>query len=423
GKTGYHGYWGVNFYRLDEHLVSPDLDFAGLTSGLDQHGLQTVLDIVCNHGSPSFSMPQDQPLFAELYDAQGNLVADHQNLAPENLDPDNPLHQFFHREPDIAQLSNIDDRNPAALDYFAGAYLQWVEQGADAFRVDTIKHMPHQFWQQFATRIRAEHPGFFMFGESFEYNPQKVAEHTWVENGNISVLDFPGQAAANKVFGEGAGFEELAAQLYLDDGLYHNPYELMTFYDNHDMPRMDADETGFIDANNWLFTSRGIPVIYYGSEVAFRAGRPEHGGNRDYFGQDNVDLARDHIIRHRLARIGKLRQQSPALQRGLQVNLELRGDTAAFYRVYRHEGVAQTALVLLNNGDKPHDFVIERWLGEGNWSDAFGGERVTPSAGTLRLSVPPHDVRVLLREGIAADTELHAELQRLHANRERRRDR
>ena len=53
-------------------------------------------------------------------------------------------------------------------------------------------------------------------------------------------------------------------------------YELMTFYDNHDMPRLDASDEGFIDAHHWLFTARGIPVVYYGSEVGFMRGRAEH---------------------------------------------------------------------------------------------------------------------------------------------------
>ncbi|MCB1613071.1 MAG: hypothetical protein KDI60_15145, partial [Xanthomonadales bacterium] len=60
GKTGYHGYWGVNFYQLDEHLPSPGLGFAELTAGLKAKGLKTVLDVVANHGSPSFTMPIDQ---------------------------------------------------------------------------------------------------------------------------------------------------------------------------------------------------------------------------------------------------------------------------------------------------------------------------------------------------------------------------
>ena len=58
GKAAYHGYWAINFHRTDEHLPSADLDFAGLTHGLKAKGLKTVLDIVGNHGSPSWSVPR-----------------------------------------------------------------------------------------------------------------------------------------------------------------------------------------------------------------------------------------------------------------------------------------------------------------------------------------------------------------------------
>ena len=294
GKTGYHGYWGVNFYRIDEHLESPGLSFAEFTRRMQaEHGLRIVLDIVCNHGSPSYTMPVDQPGFGEIYDASGRLRADHQNLPPEKLDPANPLHRWFHNERDLAELSNLDDTNPEVMDYLVGAYLQWIDRGASAFRIDTMRHMPHAFWREFGARIRARHPGFFMFGESFDYDARKIAAHTRPENGGFSVLDFPGRARMLEIFEKaGSDYAQLLDYLHLDDGVYRNPYELMTFYDNHDVTRMNAPAEGFIDAHNWLFTSRGIPVVYYGSEMAFQAGTREHEGNRNYFGVENIARAR-----------------------------------------------------------------------------------------------------------------------------------
>lgn len=396
GKTGYHGYWGVDFYRLDEHLPSRDLDFAGLTGGLKRHGLKTVLDIVANHGSPSFTMPVDQPKYGEIY-RDGVLVADHQNLAPEQLDPaHNPLHRFFHNQKDLVQLSNIDDTNPAVLDYFVGAYSQWIDQGADAFRIDTIRHMPPAFWKRFSDRIRAKRPGFFMFGEAFDYKAENIAPFTWARNGGVSVLDFPLKERMAQVFGRKRGdFSLLAERLYLTDGPYANPYELMTFYDNHDMPRLDASDEGFIDAHHWLFTARGIPVIYYGSEVGFERGRAEHAGNRNYFGQQRIDAARGNPIRESLKRIAKVREASPALQRGLQLNVELRGDRAVFYRVYEHAGQSQIALVLLNKGDAAAQFEVSEYLQAGRWRAALGGGEVdVAEGGSLRASVPAHGVEV-----------------------------
>jgi len=413
GKTGYHGYWGVNFYRLDEHLPSPGLDFAGFTQAMHAQGMKVVLDIVGNHGSPSFTMPIDQPRFGEIYDQDGKLIADHQNLPPPQLDPQhNPLHAFFHTTPEIAELSNLDDRNPAVRDYLAGAYLQWLDQGADALRIDTIGWMPHDFWRDFAQRLRTRRPGLFMFGEDFNYEPDKIAPHTWAANGGISVLDFPLKERLAEAFGpKRAGFERIAERLYLRDGPYANPYELMTFYDNHDMPRLDASDEGFIDANNFLFTARGIPVIYYGSESGFMRGRAEHAGNRNYFGQERIDAASESPIHPSLKRIANLRRTTPALQRGLQVNVLMQGDRAAFYRVLQHDGVQQIALVLLNKGASPAGFVVTEMLQAGRWRAALGSGMVdVDEGGSLQATVPAHGVEVYLLDAPVTQSQLRAAL-------------
>ena len=425
GKTGYHGYWGVNFFAVDEHLPSEGLDFGSFVSELRQaHGLKFVLDAVCNHGSPSFTMPIDQPKYGEIYNADGELIADHQNLHPGELDLDNPLHRFFHREPDLNELSNLNDLNPEVLDYFVDAYLYWIDQGVAALRIDTIKHMPHAYWKAFTDRVRERHPGFFMFGEHWDNKAESYAPHTWAENGSLSVLDFAGKEAMQEVFARGtAGFEGLSGYLHLTDGLFQNPYDLMTFYDNHDMPRMDADVDGFQDANHWLFTSRGIPVLYYGSEIGFRAGAAEHAGNRDYFGQDNVERARSHPLRASLSRIVNIRQSSVALQRGLQANLELSGDTAQFYRVYQHDGVNQTALVLLNKGDDPTSITVDRWLSPGRWRDADGGETVVvdETQASLTTLVPAHGAKVWFLDDVNRSSELSVVLAELQSGARARR--
>ena len=411
GKTGFHGYWGVNFYRLDEHLPSAGLDFSGLTAGLRAQGLKTVLDIVGNHGSPAWTMPVAQPQFGQLFDAGGRLVADHQNLPPDRLDPArNPLHAFYNDKPDLAQLSDLDAGNPAVMDYLVGAYLQWIGQGVDALRIDTIRHQPLSFWKEFSDRIRAEHPGMYMFGEAFDYDAAKIAPFTLPQNGGISVLDFPMKQAMDEVFGRsGAGFERMVPALQLEDGPYANVYDLATFYDNHDMRRLDASDAGFIDAHNWLFTARGIPVVYYGSETGFMRGQAEHGGNRAYFGQDRIDAAPASAIHRELKRIATLRRESPALQRGLQLPVELSGDRAAFYRVYQHDGTAQTALVLLNKGDAPQAFTVSRYLQPGTWRDGFSGETVTVGR-KLRAEVPAHGVRVFFLDQPLTRKDLRAEL-------------
>ncbi|MBW8368739.1 MAG: cyclomaltodextrin glucanotransferase, partial [Arenimonas sp.] len=169
------------------------------------------------------------------------------------------------------------------------------------------------------------------------------------------------------------------------------------------------------------FTARGTPVVYYGSEVGFMRGRVEHSGNRNYFGQERVDAAPDHRIHQALRRIARVRAASPALQRGLQVNLELAGDRAAFYRVFQHGGVSQLALVLINKGDAPEDFRVQRYLQPGTWRAALaGGETTVAAGGALEATVPAHGAEVFLLDGAVTEPGLAARLAELMARKARR---
>lgn len=406
GKTGYHGYWAHNFYHVDEHWPSADLSFQQFNDKMEtEYGIKTVLDIVANHGSPSFSMQWDQPNFGEIYDQDWNLLADHQNLYPSNLDSNNPLHQWYNTGGGLAELSDLAESNPAVMDYLVDAYLQWIDQGADAFRIDTIMWMPHSFWKEFSDRIRAQHPDFYMFGEAFNYDAGTIAQHQRPENGGISVLDFPGQQAMTSVFqNPNSNYADITWYLDLDKQIYTNPYDLTTFYDNHDMARMSSagNYYAFIDANNWLFTSRGIPVVYYGSEMAFMNGAKEHAGNRNYYGQDNINYARTTETFAQLKSIANIRKNAVALQKGVQINGDFSGQTAYFFRVFESGGETQTALVMLNKGGNTASFNINSLVSAGDWVDAKTGE-VFSSTGSVNTSVAGHDVKVLLLNAPTTD--------------------
>ncbi len=399
GKTGYHGYWADNFYQVDEHWESADLSFAQFNAKMEnEFGIKTVLDIVANHGSPSYSMPFQIDNFGKLFDEQWNLKADHQNLQPNQLDHNNPLHQWYNKSGGLAQLSDLAESNSEVMDYLVGAYLKWIDQGVDAFRIDTIAWMPHSFWKEFSDRIRAVHPDFYMFGENFNFNAGTIAQHQKPENGSISVLDFPGKAAITSVFQDpNSDYANITWYLDLAKETYTNPYELATFYDNHDMARMSAagNSNAFIDANNWLFTTRGIPVVYYGSEMMFMNGLSEHSGNRNYYGQDNVNAARSTPTFQSLKAIANVRKNSIALQKGVQINGNISGQTATLFRVYEKDGVTQTALVMLNKGNSTAAFNVDAMVSAGDWVDAETGEIIT-STGSINTSVGAHDVKVLL---------------------------
>jgi cyclomaltodextrin glucanotransferase len=194
----------------------------------------------------------------------------------------------------------------------------------------------------------------------------------------------------------------------------------MTFYDNHDMARLDASDQGFIDAHNFLFTARGIPVIYYGSETGYMRGTAEHAGNRNFFGQERINAAVGHPIREQLRRIARVRAASIALQRGLQLNVELQGDRAAFYRVYQQGGRSQVALVLLNKGDAPARFEVREHLQAGRWRAAIAGGSTEVAAGAaLTATVPAHGVEVFLLDAPVTDPRLRTALDPLMAGARR----
>jgi cyclomaltodextrin glucanotransferase len=122
-------------------------------------------------------------------------------------------------------------------------------------------------------------------------------------------------------------------------------------------------------------------------------GRPEHAGNRNYFGQERVDAAPQSPIYQALKRIANLRRTSVALQRGLQLDERLRGDIAVFYRVYENAGTNQTALVVLNKGDAAQAVEVGEHLQPGAWRDGFSGETATFGS-RANIAVPGHGVRV-----------------------------
>ena len=348
GKTGYHGYWGVNFYELDEHLPSPGLDFAGLTQGL--HGA----------GPEDGARHRRQPRLAGVHDAEGpagvrqglrrataSCVADHQNLPPEKLDPaHNPLHAFYNTRPDAgAAVATSTTTIRRVLDYLVGAYLQWIEQGADAFRIDTIRVDAARVLASVRRTASArKHPGFFMFGEAFDYDAGKIAAHTLARERRRQRARLPAEGGAwTRCSGARArGFEtHAAARCTWRTARTANPYDLMTFYDNHDMARMDASDEGFIDAHNWLFTARGIPVVYYGSEIGFSAAAPSMPATATTSAQERIDAGAQAARSTRAAHAHRARCAPPRrhCSAACRSTCECRATRAAFYRVLQHDGV------------------------------------------------------------------------------------
>jgi cyclomaltodextrin glucanotransferase len=118
-----------------------------------------------------------------------------------------------------------------------------------------------------------------------------------------------------------------------------------------------------------------------------------------------------HPIHAALANIANLRKNSVALQRGLQLNLELAEDSAAFFRVYQRDGEHQTALVLLNKSDTENVVDASTWLFDADWRDAISGASFHGSS----IDVPAHGVRVLTTSDVFGNEKYAARLNELQA--------
>lgn len=159
-----HGYWTKDFKRVNPHFVrlgeATSLHscetLRRMIDTLHERGLKIVLDIVCNHSSP------------ELNGSKGVVTDDGAPLA--NFHDDH--NQFYHHYPPITDwedefqllrhemlgLATFNEGNIDFRNYIKSAIMAWLDLGFDALRIDTLKHMPVWFWQEFVTDIQAHHP-------------------------------------------------------------------------------------------------------------------------------------------------------------------------------------------------------------------------------------------------------------------------
>ena len=277
GSSPMHGYWTQDFKRINARWVNkPDevrlfaqstvLDT--LIAELHQRRMKFILDIVCNHSSPSTTAGK-----GKLYD-DGKLIADFDN------DKDGWYHhygdvkdwndQWQIQNCELCGLATFNENNLAYRRYITGAIKMWLDNGVDALRIDTVKHMPLWFWQEFNCEIHRHKPNVFIFGEWIHNHPNDPVSVEFVNKAGMSVFDFGLCTAIRSCLGQDApaGFK-LVQDIYDQDFKYRGATELITMYENHDMPRLQSigASNEMLDlATTLLMTGRGVPCLYYGCE-------------------------------------------------------------------------------------------------------------------------------------------------------------
>ena len=292
--TDYHGYGAVDFYGVEEHFG----DLAGFRQLVDEahaQGLKIILDMVANHTGPYHPWVKDSPT-PTWYNgtAEQHLANTWQiwTLADPHATPavQKPILDgwFANILPDL----NQDD--PEVARYIIQNSLWWVAMsGMDGIRQDTWPYVPRRFWTPWMTALKREFPRLRVVGEVWDGNPALVSffeggrtRFDGIDNKVDMLFDFPLHYPIRRAFGEGGQVREVANMLS-NDRLYLDPTSLVTFTGLHDVSRIRNDRgattAGLKLAYTFLFTTRGIPLVYYGDEIGME-GRGDPDNRRDFPG-------------------------------------------------------------------------------------------------------------------------------------------
>jgi glycosidase len=316
---------------------------------------------------------------------------------------------FANRLPDL----NQDD--PEVERYLIQNTLWWIgSTGIDGIRQDTLPYAPRTFWNHWTAAIKARYPNFNEVGEAWNSDPALVSffqagssRFDGIDTGIDSLFDFPLESAVRHVFaGEGHALE--LAEVLAHDGLYPAPDRLVTFLGLHDMARFlndpKATPEAMRQAYTFLFTTRGIPMVYYGDEIGMKGGN-DPDNRRDFPGgwaNDPVNAfepagrtAEQEDMHAHVAKLARLRAELAPLRRGALFNLAATDNLYAFARITPQDRV----IVILNTGPQSAKVRVPlagTGIPEGaGLRDALGG---APAAevrqGAIEITLPAHGAAI-----------------------------
>lgn len=292
----YHGYAITDYYQIDKRFGSNE-DFCALVEKAHEKNLKVVMDMIFNHCGSENYLFRDKPS-KDWFNYRSNYVqtsfktASVMDIHASAYEKKIATDGWF-----TSVMPDFNQRNRHVARYLIQSSIWWIEYaGINGIRQDTHPYADFDFMSQWCKEVLDEYPYFNIVGETW-LNSNVLVSY-WQKNSKLAaplnsnlptVMDFPLQALMNQAFDEETG--EWGGGLYklydyqTQDLVYANPMNLLTFLDNHDTSRFaQTDEMAknlkrYKQAMVFLLTTRGIPQIYYGTEILMTGDKGKGDGD------------------------------------------------------------------------------------------------------------------------------------------------
>jgi neopullulanase len=382
-EYSYHGYSTTDFYNVDPRFGSNE-EYRQLAVEAQKRGIKIIMDMIVNHCGSEHWWMKDLPAADWLNFQDGFVGTIHRKSVLQDPYVSKADHQLMVDGWFVPTMPDLNQRNPLLAKYLIQNTLWWIEYaGLSGIRMDTYPYPDKEFMRDWTCAVMEEYPAFNIVGEEWTENPAWVAywqKDKQNRDGYTSCLpglmDFPLQGALRRGLTEPEGWSEGLMRMYemlANDFLYANPANFVVFPDNHDMSRfytqVNEDFDLFKMGMVYIYTMRGIPQIYYGTEILMtNPGTEDHGIIRSDFPggwlQDSINaftgvgLSTQQLeAQSLLRRLGQWRKSSMAVQQGKLLHFVPENEVYVYFRYHESEKI----MVVINKSKKEISLDMDRF--------------------------------------------------------------
>ena len=283
-EYSYHTYGQSDVYQIDARYGTNE-DYKRLASEMHKRNLKLIKDYVTNHWGAEHWMFKDMPSYDWFHQFPGYAQSNYRMTTQYDTNGSKRDAKYCMDGWFVPSMPDLNQSNPLVLNYLIQNAIWWIEfADLDGFRVDTYSYNNKDGIAKWTKAITDEYPYFNIVGEVWMHDQAQISY--WQKNSPIakiqsynsylpSVMDFTLHDAFGSVFNENeANWSNGTIKFYenfVNDFLYDNPNNLLVFIENHDTGRFNEiyknDFKKFQLGMTLLATTRGIPQIYYGSEI------------------------------------------------------------------------------------------------------------------------------------------------------------